>query len=180
MSHTIGGTASVTLVPANSFFIGVPYYGISPSETYRRSSLVAVGDIRWNVTPPENPDFVLVPRDYLIFNGDGTVSAAYDAYVAYRNIGDTVWTPRDHTHVEYLYCRVTNEAVEAENGNFSSLIIAEVVTGSAVTPGDEIAVAPQAVFFEKPGYIFARIVKDRSVYIDPLVALATNYIADAV
>lgn len=176
MSSTFVVTAP-PISPREGFFNGTPYYGISPSEGNMRSSLIALGDLAWYTAPAENPDFVLVPRDFVAFGDDGVVVAPVDAYVAYKNNGDATWTPRNHTHLEYLYVRVLDEPREPETGNYTSLVRAEVVAGNAELPGTEIVVAPPAMFFERPGYAFVRVVKDRSVFVDPATAFNNDFVA---
>lgn len=163
--------------PRSGFFTGVPYYGMSPSEGNMRSTLLALGNLYWYNIPAEDPDFVLAPRQFVAFNDDGTVVVPEDAYVAYKMANDAAWTPRNHAHVEYLYVRVLDEPQEPESGNYTSLVHAEVVAGNAEPAGTEIIVSPQAMFFERPGYAFVRIVKDAATFVDPATAFANDFVA---
>jgi len=168
------------LYPVRGFFIGAPMYDQSPSEDNLRSGLVAVGDINWSISPPENPDLVLVPRAHLHFFPGGKVAAHVDGFVAWKMAGDEGWTLRNHSHVEYLYARVLDEFSDAETGGFASFLHLEVVEGSTRVPGDVLVTHISNVHFEKSGYAYVRLVKDPANYTDPIEAFRNYYVADDV
>lgn len=167
-----------TITPVRGFFVGTPYYGDAPGNKFLRSELVPVGDIIWSTAPPENPDFVLVPRKHLHFFPGGKVAAHIDGYIAWRMAGDAAWTLRNHANVEFLYARVLDEYSEAETGGFNSFLHVEVVDGSTRVPGDTLVAHVSNVFFEKPGYVYVRLVKDPANYTDPVKAFENYYVAD--
>lgn len=174
MGSTLGGIIS----PRNGFFIGTPVFGDSPSEGNMRSQLIAVNNISWPAAPPDpGVVSVLVPRDYLSFFPDGRVAAHTDSYVAWKTLTDTSWRLRNHSYVEYAYGRVLEEFTEAETGGFAAFLHVEVIDGNTLSAGDEIMVHSTNAYFDKPGYVYVRIVKNPATFVDPATAFHDNYVA---